>query len=196
MSFASCTAHAEGVSPFPSSIRRVNELMKKFSIERSPEVNKAEFFRSVLCGVERGCLLPVKGTDFVASESSECFSPPKLSSLIRHSRYQEMAVIAPAHPSKLFREKPTDLFSAYGSLNISKPFFNSRYGQITHGNLFERNRDKPIPFGECRDEVSVGFGQHRSLLFSPRPLFLSHPMICKSHDLFPAARCARGKPLL
>ncbi len=145
MSVTSCTAYVEGVSPFPSSIRRVGELVEKFSVESAPEVNEAELFGCVLRCVERRCLLSVKRSNFAASESSECFFPPELSGLIHHSRYQEMAVIAATDASKLFRESPTDLFSAHGPLNISKPFSDSSDREITHVNLFERNRDKPIP---------------------------------------------------
>jgi len=145
MSSNSLTAFVECISPFPSSIWRVSELMKHLSSEHAAEVNEAELFRCVLRCVECRSLFSVKRPNFAASEFSECFSPPELSGLIHHSRYQEMAVIAATDASKFFREKPTDFFSAYGSLNISKPFFDSSYREITHGNLSEGNRGKPIP---------------------------------------------------
>ena len=148
MSFASCTAHVEGISPFPSSVCRVSELMKKFSVESAAEVNGAELLRCILRGVECRSLFPVKRSNFAASESSERFPPPELSDLIHHSRYQEMAVIAATHASKLFREKPPDLFSAYGCLNVRKPFFDSRHCQVAHCDFFERNCDKPMPLRE------------------------------------------------
>ncbi len=122
--------------------------MKYRAREHAAEVNEAELFCGVFRRVEGRCLFRVKWLNFAASESSERFTPPKLSLLTQDACYQEMAVIAATDPSKLFRKKPTDLFSAYCSLNISKPFFYSGHREITHGNLFERNRHKPIPLRE------------------------------------------------